>query len=268
MLFEDKNLLQELALDKAKLTEEQIELQSLEELKISLETVSSGLSGLVFISIWSNQKEHLIELEKPRLLEIKKLILRRVNLLGGQQKPAQVTDRLGKYMWKTITFLKWNPKRDSYTDNFVCRVKFSIIDSDLIGTPRERESIHNITITITDILLSKWHVPGGLDFGITDEMIKVALQSLEDYLTQQIKQAPIADSELEPITLSTENSPETCPYKLANILYPSKTSFIVEITDPNSQNLTANQININGNVSGSTIIIGNDNEVQSSTKKE
>lgn len=171
-------------------------------------------------------------------------------------------------MQKTVTFLKWNPKRDSHTDNFVCRVKFSVVASLLIGTPRERESIHNITITITDILLSRWRVPGGLDFGITDEMIKVALQSLEDYLTQQIKEKPLLDDELESIILSTDNSPEICPYKLANIPYPVKTSFIVEIEDQSAQKLTSNQININGNVYESTIIIGNENKVQGSTKQE
>lgn len=169
-------------------------------------------------------------------------------------------------MQKTITFLKWNPKRDFYTDNLVCRVKFSVSDTALIGTPRECENVYNITISITDILLSRWQIPGGLDFGITDEMIKVALQSLEDHLAQQLKKAPLPDGELEPLTLNTENSPDTCPYKLANILYPSKTSFVLETGDQDSQKFTSNQINIVGNVTGSTLLIGNDNEVQSSTK--
>jgi len=43
---------------------------------------------------------------------------------------------------------------------------------------------------------------------------------------------------------------------------------IVEIENQSSQRLTATQININGSVSGSAIIIGNENEVQSSTKKD
>jgi hypothetical protein len=134
-------------------------------------------------------------------------------------------------MQKTVTFLKWDPKRDFDTDNLVCRIKFSVIDSALIGTPRERESIHTIKVIITDILLGNWRIPGGLDFGITEEMIKVALQSLEDYLAQQLKQASLPEGELEPITMTTENSPKACPYKLANILYPGKTSFKVDIED-------------------------------------
>lgn len=92
MFFADKDLLQELAFDKAKLTEELIELQSLEELKSSLKNVNDGINGLIFYSVWANYKEHMVELDKPRLLEIKKLILRRIRLFDGQQKPLQEID--------------------------------------------------------------------------------------------------------------------------------------------------------------------------------
>jgi len=116
-------------------------------------------------------------------------------------------------------------------DNLVCRVEFSVIDSALIGTPRERESVHTIQVVMTGILMTNWHIPGAIDNVITDEMIKVALQSLEDYLVEQIKKGPLPEGELEPLSMTTKNSPETFPYRLANILYPSKTSFIVEIED-------------------------------------
>ncbi len=132
-------------------------------------------------------------------------------------------------MQKTVTFLKWEPKRDFYTDNLECRVKFSVIDSALIGTPRERESVHSIKVVMTDMLLDTWRIPGAIDFGITDEMVKVALQSLEDYLVEQLKKGPLAGGELAPLLMTTENSPKSCPYKLTNILYPSKASFTVQI---------------------------------------
>lgn len=134
-------------------------------------------------------------------------------------------------MQKTVTVIRWDPERDFYTDNLVCRVKFSVIDSALIGTPREVESIHNIKVIITDMLMDNWHIPGSLDFGITDEMIKVALQSLEDYLVEQLKKGLLPVGELEPLSMTTENSPATCPYKFANILYPGKNSFTVEIEE-------------------------------------
>ena len=138
-------------------------------------------------------------------------------------------------MQKTVTFLKWGPKRDFYTDNFECRVKFSVIDSALIGTPRERESVHSIKVVMTDLLMDAWRIPGAIDFGITDEMVKVALQSLEDHLVEQLKKGPLLEGELVPILMTTENSPKICPYKLANIHYPSKTSFTVEVEDQHTQ---------------------------------
>lgn len=165
-------------------------------------------------------------------------------------------------MKKTVTFLHWNPKRDDLTDNFVCRVRFSVIDSELIGTPREVVSTHFIVITITDILLSRWQIPGGLDLEITEEMVKVALQVLEEHITQKIKMAPLPEGEFESVTLNTENSPETCPYNLANIQYPNKKIFVVDLGQQNFQKNIDSQVKIEGNVSESTIIIGNENRVQ------
>ncbi len=132
---------------------------------------------------------------------------------------------------KTVTFLKCGPKRDFYTDNLECRVRFSVIDSALIGTPRERESVHSIKVVMTDMLMDTWRIPGAIDSGITDEMVKVALQSLEDYLVEQLKKGALPEGELAPLLMTTENSPKICPYKIANILYPTKTSFTVEIED-------------------------------------
>jgi hypothetical protein len=131
-------------------------------------------------------------------------------------------------MQKTVSLLSWNPKRDFHTDNLVCQVRFSVIDSALIGTPREVESIHTIKVIITDELMDSWRILGGLDFGITDEMIKVALQSLEDYIVEQLKKGSLPVGELNPLSMTTKNSPAACPYKLTNILYPSKKSFTVE----------------------------------------
>ena len=132
-------------------------------------------------------------------------------------------------MQKTVTFLRWEPKRDFYTDNLVCWVEFSVIDSALIGTPRERESVHSVKVIMTEMLLDAWRIPGAVDFGITNEMVRVALQSLEDYLAEQLKRGPLADKELAPLLMTTGNSPKDCPYKLANIHYPDETRFTVGV---------------------------------------
>jgi hypothetical protein len=134
-------------------------------------------------------------------------------------------------MQKTVTFLEWNPKRGFFTDNFECQVKFSVIDSALIGTPRERESIHYIKVIMTDILLDYWRIPGAIEPAITEEMIKVALQSLEDYLVEELKKGHLLEGKLPDLFMATDNSPKTCPYKLANIQYPNKTVFTVDVED-------------------------------------
>jgi hypothetical protein len=134
-------------------------------------------------------------------------------------------------MKKTVTFISWDPKRDFHTDNLVCRVRFSVVDAALIGTPREVESFHTIKVIMTDILMGNWRIPGGLDFGITNEMIQVSLQSLEDYIVEQLKKGPQLVRELDPLLMTTENSPATCPFKLLNILYPNKKSFTVEVEE-------------------------------------
>lgn len=157
-------------------------------------------------------------------------------MLGGFPNPSHVLTRPATiFMRKTVTFLKWWSKRDFYTDNLECRVKFSVFDSALIGTPRFRESVHSIKVVMTDRLMDAWRITGALEIGITDEMLKVALQSLEDYLVEQLKKGPLLEGEPEPLLMTTENSPKICPYKLANILYPSKTSFTVEIEDQLTQ---------------------------------
>jgi hypothetical protein len=134
-------------------------------------------------------------------------------------------------MQKTVTFLEWRPRRDFDTDNLECRVTFSVIDSALIGTPRERDSVHSIKVIMTDILLDYWRIPGAIDPGITEEMVKVALQSLEDYLVEKLKKGPLSEGKLPDLFMATDNSPKTCPYKLANIHYPNKTVFTVDVED-------------------------------------
>lgn len=135
-------------------------------------------------------------------------------------------------MKKTVTFLEWNPRRDFDTDNYECRVKFSVIDSALIGTPRERESLHAIKVIMTDVLMDYWRIPGAMDLKvITEEMVKVALQSLEDYIIEKLKEGSLREGKLPNLLMTTDNCPEVCPYKITNIHYPAKNAFIFEIEE-------------------------------------
>lgn len=136
-------------------------------------------------------------------------------------------------MKKMVTFLEWEPRRNFNNDTFECRVKFSVIDSQLIGAPKERPSFHNIIVIITEELLDNWQIPGALTSRITEEMIKVSLQSLEEHLSDLLKKKISIKRNLPPLFLRTKNSPDQCPYKIENITYPDKNSFIVEIGEIN-----------------------------------
>lgn len=132
-------------------------------------------------------------------------------------------------MQYTVNILHYEPRRDFDTDNYECWVRFSIIETSLIGTPRERESIHVIKIVMTDFLMDAWRLPGAIDNVVTDDMLKIALQSLEEHLSKQLQKGIPQDKELAPIHMTTKDSPVSCPYKISNIGYPDKKSFVVDI---------------------------------------
>ncbi len=134
-------------------------------------------------------------------------------------------------MQKTITFLDSRRKRDFYSDNLEYIFNFSLIDSSLIGTPKECPIKHILHLTLTDQLINNWNLEHDSGSGITLEMIKVAFQIAEDHITECLKKGLLKEKELPTLYLSTQNSPPKCPYKISNILYPEKKSFIVDIKD-------------------------------------
>jgi len=136
-------------------------------------------------------------------------------------------------MQKTVTFTNWKPRRNSSPETFEYGLAFSVIDTTLMGTPRERGSVHTIVVVMTQELMNDWHLAGAMeDSAVTGDMLKVALQSLEEHLTDLLKRGLLTQRNLPPLSLNTQNSPDSCPYNLSNIKYPSKTSFIVDIDEP------------------------------------
>lgn len=135
-------------------------------------------------------------------------------------------------MQKTVTFQNRETRWNHFNDTFECSVVFSVIDSALIGTPREKASTHNIMFVASNNLMSDWHLVRAIeDQAFTEDMIKVTLQSLEDHLTNLLKSGLLTQRDLPPLSLNTQNSPNSCPYKLSNIQYPNKTSFVVDIDE-------------------------------------
>lgn len=145
-------------------------------------------------------------------------------------------------MQKTVKFLKHYPKRDWNTDNFVCSFIFSVIDTHLIGTPHETETKHKLKVILSDRLMINWMLWDGGEDGIDDRMIKVAFQSAEDYISELIKSQTELGNDLPNLELSTDNSPDSCPYKISNITYPIKKSFEVNIESQSSILLTPSEV--------------------------
>ncbi len=144
-------------------------------------------------------------------------------------------------MQMTVTFTRWKPERNFYTDNLDCLFEFSVVDSSLIGTPREIGSKHIVRVTITDTLMNDWNLAGAEGSGITEEMVKVAFQGAEEYISEQLRKGLLSEKELPSLFMSTKDFPSSCPYNIANIHYPEKTTFEVTIDERIDQPHELNQ---------------------------
>lgn len=134
-------------------------------------------------------------------------------------------------MQKTVKFLKHYPKRDGNTDSFVCGFRFSVIDSQLIGTPYEIETRHKLRVILSDELIINWGLWNTNENGISDEMLKVAYQSAAEHISSLIKSQEALEDELPTLERTTENSPKSCPYKIVNINYPTTDTFVVDFDE-------------------------------------
>jgi hypothetical protein len=106
-----------------------------------------------------------------------------------------------------------------------------VVNSSLIGTPREHKSTHTLKVIISDILLLNWGLSESADpSAITENLVKLAFQSAEDDIAEQLKKGPLEEN-LPSLSMRPDNSPHSCPYKLPNIQYPTKTQFVVEMDD-------------------------------------
>ena len=123
-------------------------------------------------------------------------------------------------MQKVVTFTRWEGTRSFYNDNLECWFKFSVVDSSLVGTPRDIGSTHIVKVTITDSLMNRWNLAGAEWSVVTQEMIKVAFQGAEEYISEQLKKGPLLERELPPLFMSPKDFPSSCPYNIANIHYP------------------------------------------------
>ena len=94
-----------------------------------------------------------------------------------------------------------------------------------------------VKLTITDRLMNNWNLAGAEGSGVTEEMLKTAFQSVEEYINDLLKKGISLEEELAPLFLETKNSPKICPYKLSNITYPQRNTFTVDIEEQSKRSM-------------------------------
>ena len=92
---------------------------------------------------------------------------------------------------------------------------------------------------MTDQLMRNWRLPGAIDYKLTQEMLKVAFQAIEEYISDLLRQGIPLEKELPPLVMQTNNSPAACPYNLSNIEYPGKKAFTVDFDEQVNPSLKA-----------------------------
>ena len=83
-------------------------------------------------------------------------------------------------------------------------------------------------VIMTDFLMDAWRLDGAIENVVTGEMVKIALQSFEEHVTNLLQKGLLTERNLPHLEMTTKNSPTSCPYKISNIAYPAKTSFTAQ----------------------------------------
>jgi hypothetical protein len=150
-------------------------------------------------------------------------------------------------MEKLVTFAsRQSPaSRNFENDALICWFDFSVVDSSLIGTPRERPTNHSLKVTMSHELLANWGLETARGSDVTSEMVKVAFQKALEQITEQIKTGSPLERELSPLSLTTRNCEDSCPYNLSQIAYPDKVEFTVsfgesQLNQPDLSNVHPN----------------------------
>ncbi len=131
-------------------------------------------------------------------------------------------------MQLTVTFLKYYLERDE-SDALKGWFEFSLIESALVGTPKEKYTTHMVRFGMSHELMANWSLDNGRGFKVSEKMTKVAFQRIEYYVSEELTKNQLPKKDLPAVSMTTQNSPESCPYNLTNILYPEKKTFTVDI---------------------------------------
>ena len=129
--------------------------------------------------------------------------------------PVQTLDETeARVVQKQVTCQLYRWERPDYpTDTFVYLFSVSIVDSSLVGKPREKSetNYHTVKMGMTYELRVNW----GLDNEIADTNLrKVLFEYCREHVRKRTEQGLPPE---ERIVLTTENSSDQCPYDISRI---------------------------------------------------
>ena len=184
-------------------------------------TIQQGCSpvwkGSARCRCWWNTKDELLEIADY----LEKLI--------SKTESQQVTNSHmeTECVQKRVTLHLLDKNRmDWATDNFECLFGVSMVDSRLVGQPREHSEtdFHKIKVGMTWELRDNWRLNNDIaEMGV----VKVLFEYFREYIVERIRRGLPLGQE---ILLTTQNSPDYCPYDISRIADPTTSvSFVVNL---------------------------------------
>lgn len=130
-----------------------------------------------------------------------------------------------------MTFDLLGKKRmDWATDDFECLFSVSMVDTRFVGQPRERSEtdFHRMQVGITWKLRVNWR----LDSDSAEmDVVKVLFEHAREYIIEGLQKGLPLEDEL---LLTTQNSPDYCPYDISLIADPATSvTFVVNLDNRN-----------------------------------
>jgi hypothetical protein len=148
---------------------------------------------------------------------------------GAIPKRLLTKDQIGAgYMQRRVTFdLLGKNRLDWATDNFECWFGVSMVDTRFVGQPREHSEtdFHRMKVGITWELRVNWK----LDSDSAEmDVVKVLFERAREHVIEGLQKGLPLENE---ILLTTQNSPDYCPYDLSLIANPpTSASFVVNLS--------------------------------------
>jgi len=178
---------------------------------------SPAWKGIARCRCWWDAKDELLEIAD--YLEESILKTESQQVTSGQMEAGCVQKRVAFHL------LRKN-KMDWATDNFECLFDVAVVDSRFVGQPRERREtdFYRIKVGMTWELRVNW----GLDDDSAEmDIVKVLFEHSREHIVERVQKGLQFEDEL---LLTTQNSPDYCPYDISRIADPATpVSFVVSL---------------------------------------